>query len=184
MFSEKMQKALNGQLNAELYSAYLYLSMAAYFAAEDLPGFTNWMRVQVQEELVHAMKFFDFVNDRNGRVTLGSIEGPPTAWDSPRAAFEHVLAHEQKVTGLINDLVTLAADENDHATHNFLQWFVAEQVEEESSANAVLQKIKLAGDTGGGMLMVDDQLATRVFTPPPGTASANAPGAGEKPAGG
>ncbi len=183
MLSDKMEKALNGQLNAELYSAYLYLSMAAYFAA-DLPGFTNWMRVQVQEELVHAIKFFDFINDRDSRVTLGPIEGPPTAWDSPRAAFEHVLAHEQKVTGLINELVTLAVGEKDHATHNFLQWFVAEQVEEESSANAVLQKIKLAGDTGGEMLLVDNELATRVFTPPPGTASPKAPGGGGKPAGG
>jgi ferritin len=166
MLSDKMQKALNGQLNAELYSAYLYLSMSAYFAAEDLPGFANWMRVQTQEELVHALKFFDFVNERGGRVTLGPIEGPPTAWDSAQAAFEHVLAHEQKVTGLINELVTLAAEEKDHATHNFLQWFVAEQVEEESSANAVLQKVKLAGDAGGGVLMVDAELATRVFTPP------------------
>jgi ferritin len=182
MLSPKMEKALNSQLVAELFSAYLYLSMAAYFAAEDLPGFTNWMRVQVQEELVHAAKFFDFVNDRDGRVTVEPIEGPPTAWDSPRAAFEHVLAHEQKVTGLINELVTLAAGEKDHATHNFLQWFVAEQVEEESSANAVLQKIKLAGDTGGGMLMVDNELATRVFTPP--GAAAKGPDAGPNPAGG
>jgi ferritin len=183
MLSAKMEKALNGQLVAELYSAYLYLSMAAYFAAEDLSGFTNWMRVQVQEETAHGMKFFDYINERNGRVTLGPIEGPPTAWDSPRAAFEHVLAHEQKVTGLINELVTLAVGEKDHATHNFLQWFVAEQVEEESSANAVLKKIKLAGETGGGMLMVDNELATRVFTPP-GAAPAKGPDAGGGPAGG
>jgi ferritin len=166
MLSDKMEKALNGQLNAELYSAYLYLSMAAYFEAAALPGFANWMRVQVQEELLHATKFFDYVNGRDGRVTLAAIDGPPTEWDSPPAAFQHVLAHEQKVTGLIDGLVNLAAAEKDHGTHNFLQWFVGEQVEEESSANAVLQKVKLAGDSGGGMFMVDRELATRVFTPP------------------
>ncbi|UCH78423.1 MAG: ferritin [Candidatus Coatesbacteria bacterium] len=166
MLSSKMQEALNGQLNAELYSSYLYLAMAAYFEAADFPGFANWMRVQAQEELLHGMKFYDFIGERDGRVTLAAIEAPPAEWDSPQAAFEHVVEHERKVTGLINDLVELAGKEKDYATHNFLQWFVGEQVEEESSARAVLQQVKLAGDTGGGLFLVDKELAARVFTPP------------------
>jgi ferritin len=165
-----MQNALNDQLVAELYSAYLYLSMAAYFEASDLPGFANWMRIQAQEEATHGMKFFAYVNERGGRVTLGQIDAPPTEWDSAQAVFEHVVEHERKVTGLINELVNLAAAESDHATHNFLQWFVGEQVEEEASANAVLQKVRLAGDTGGGAFMVDRELGARVFTPPAASA--------------
>lgn len=162
MLSERMQKALNGQLAAELYSAYLYVSMAAYFDAADLPGFANWMRVQAQEELTHGMKFCRYVNEREGRVVLGPIEGPPTGWDSPVAAFEHVLAHEQKVTGLIHDLVKLAAEEKDQPTGDFLQWFVKEQVEEEESAEAVLRKVKGAG---AELAAVDGELAARVFKP-------------------
>ncbi len=163
MLSEKMQKALNGQLVAELYSAYLYLSMAAYFDAADLPGFANWMRVQAQEEISHGMKFYYYVNEQGGRVALGPIEGPATEWDSPVAAFEHVLAHEQKVTALINELVKLAAAENDQTTGQFLQWFVREQVEEEESAEAVLRKVKGAG---AELAAVDAELGTRAFKPP------------------
>lgn len=163
MLSDKMQEALNGQLVAELYSAYLYLSMAAYFDAANLPGFANWMRVQAQEELTHGMRFYDFVNERNGRVVLGPIEGPPTEWDSPAAAFEHVLSHERKVTGLIHELVKLAAEEKDQATGDFLQWFVKEQVEEEESAEAVLRKVKAAG---AELAALDGELAARVFKPP------------------
>jgi ferritin len=170
MLSDKMQKALNDQLVAELYSAYLYLSMAAYFETSDLPGFASWMRVQAQEETMHGMKFFDYVNERGGRVLLGQIDAPPTEWESAQAVFEHVVEHERKVTGLINDLVNLAVAESDHATHNFLQWFVGEQVEEEASAKAVLQKVRLAGDTGGGTFMVDRELGARVFTPPAASA--------------
>ena len=166
MIKEKMQNALNEQTNAELYSSYLYLSMSAYFQSVDLSGFANWMRVQAQEELMHAMKLYDYVNERGGRVILSKIEGPPTEWDSPTAAFEHVYKHEQKVTGLINGLVNLAIEEKDHATNNFLQWFVTEQVEEEASANEVLQKLKLVGEEGSGLLMLDSELAQRVFTPP------------------
>ncbi len=163
MLSEKMQKVLNGQLAAELYSAYLYVSMAAYFDAADLPGFANWMRVQAQEELTHGMKFCRYVNEQDGRVVLGPVEGPPTEWDSPAAAFEHVLEHEQKVTGLINELVKLAAEEKDQAARDFLQWFVKEQVEEEESAEAVLRKVK---EAGAELSALDGELAARVFKPP------------------
>ena len=144
MVSENMEKALNGQLNAEVYSGYLYLSMAAYFEDEDLAGFANWMRVQAAEELEHGMKFYDYIIRIGASVTLTAIDGPQTEWDSPLAAFEHVLEHEKMVTGLINDLVDLAIEEKDHATNNFLQWFVEEQVEEEENAMELVAKIKLA----------------------------------------
>jgi ferritin len=166
MLKEKIQNALNQQVNAELYSSYLYLSMASYFESINLKGFANWMRVQTQEELVHAMKFYDFIIERGGKVVLTSIEGPRTEWSSPLAVFEHAYEHEQKVTGLINTLVDLSIAEQDHATNNFLQWFVAEQVEEEASADEVVQKIKLMGDASGGLFMLDRELAQRVFTPP------------------
>ena len=166
MVNKKIEGALNQQLNAELYSSYLYLSMSAYFQSINLPGFANWMRVQAQEELVHAMKFYDFINDRGGRVALQPVEGPPTEWSSPLDAFENAYRHEQKVTGLINDLVNLAVKERDHATNIFLQWFVTEQVEEEASADEVVQKLKLMGDDGGGLFMLDREMAQRVFTPP------------------
>ncbi|GAB4345753.1 MAG: ferritin [Candidatus Abyssubacteria bacterium] len=166
MLSDKMAGALNAQLNAELYSAYLYMSMSAHFQAENLTGFANWMRVQAQEEMMHAVKFYDFINERGGRVLLKAVDGPPTEWESPLAAFADVLEHEQKVTGLINNLVNLAMDERDYATNAFLQWFVTEQVEEESSANDVVQKLKLVGGHPGGLFMVDQEMAKRVFTPP------------------
>jgi len=142
MISKKIEKALNKQINAELYSAYLYLSMVAYFESVNLPGFANWMKVQTQEELMHAMKIYDFVNERGGRVVLKAIEAPPTEWDSPLDAFEATYKHEQKVTGLINNLVNLAIEEKDHATSSFLQWFVNEQVEEESSVGYGIRKRK------------------------------------------
>jgi ferritin len=166
MLKENVQEALNEQLNAELYSSYLYLSMSAYFQSVELKGFANWMRVQAQEELMHAMKFYDYVNERGGRVILKEIATPQTEWDSPKAAFEHVYQHEQKVTGLIGNLVELAIKEKDHATNNFLQWFVTEQVEEESSAKEGLEKIKLVGNESSGLLLLDQELAQRVFTPP------------------
>lgn len=166
MLSEKMQEALNGQFNAELYSGYLYLAMAAYYEDSDLPGFANWMRVQAQEELSHAMKIYDYIVQRGARVLLDTIEKPPLEWESPLAVSENVLEHEQKVTGLINELVNLALEEKDHATNNFLQWFVAEQVEEEESAGGVLQKVRMASDSPSGLLMVDSELALRVFNPP------------------
>ena len=166
MISKKIQQALNEQVNAEFYSAYLYLSMEAYFESMNLPGSANWMRAQIQEEAMHAMKIYDFVNERNGRVLLKSIAQPPTEWDSPLAAFEDAYKHEQKVTGLINDLVNLAVKEKDHATNSFLQWFVNEQVEEEDSANQVVQKLKMIQNDPGGLFSIDRELGQRVFTPP------------------
>jgi ferritin len=166
MFTEKMQEALNKQINAELYSSYLYLSMSAYFQSVSLSGFANWMRVQAQEELVHAMKFYDFVNERNGRVVLEKIEKPETEWKSAIEVFEHSLNHEQGVTRSINNLANLAVEERDHATQIFLQWFITEQIEEESSASDVLHKLKLTGGEGSGLFMLDRELATRVFVPP------------------
>jgi len=163
---EKMIDALNSQLNAELYSSYLYLSMGTYFESMDMSGFSNWMRVQAQEELSHAMKIHDFVIQRGDRVILTRIDSPPTEWESAIDAFEHVYAHEQKVTGLINQLVNLALSLGDHATNNFLQWFVAEQVEEEESSSGVLKKVKMANDSLSALLMLDTELAQRVFTPP------------------
>jgi ferritin len=169
MLNKKMLAALNKQINAEIYSSYLYLSMAAYAKSLGLDGFENWFRVQAQEELVHAMKFFDYVNERGGRVTLAAIEAPPAAWKSPLSAFEATLKHEQLVTSLINKLVDLAVAESDHATANVLQWFVAEQVEEEASADAIRQKLVLVGARGDALFMMDKELATRVFTPPVAT---------------
>ncbi len=166
MISKKMAEALNGQINAEFYSAYLYLSMEAYFESADLPGFANWMRAQIQEESMHAMKIYDFVNERGDRVLLKPIEQPPTEWESPLAAFEAAYKHEQKVTGLINDLVNLAIEEKDHASNTFLQWFVNEQVEEESSINEVVQKLKMLENAPGGQFLIDRELGQRVFTPP------------------
>jgi len=161
MLTEKMQTALNCQLNAELYSSYLYLSMNAYFKSVNLDGFANWMHYQAQEELEHSLKFYDFVIQRGGKVVLSQIEAPQTEWDSPMAVFEATLAHEQKVTGLINDLVEIAHEERDHATTIFLQWFVSEQVEEEESVGGVLEQLKLMGDAKGGLFMIDRELAKR-----------------------
>jgi ferritin len=163
---EKMVDSLNSQLNAELYSAYLYLSMGTWFESEDMSGFASWMKVQAQEELSHAMKIYDYLIQRGDRVTLTRIDSPPTEWESPLKAFEHVYAHEQKVTGLINQLVNLAISLGDHATNNFLQWFVAEQVEEEESSSGVLKKVKMSNDSLSGLLMLDNELGQRVFTPP------------------
>ncbi|MHC4174165.1 MAG: ferritin [Planctomycetota bacterium] len=166
MISKKMEKALNGQLNAELYSAYLYLSMAAYFESADLAGFANWMRVQVQEEQFHAMKFYDYIIGRGGRVILRPIEAPPSDWDSPLAVFEATLTHEQKVTGLINDLMDLARGEKDNASEIFLQWFINEQVEEEDNVSKVLGQLKLIKDSPQALFMMDREMGQRVFTPP------------------
>jgi ferritin len=163
---EKMVEALNSQLNAEMYSAYLYLSMGAYFEDLDLSGFANWMKVQAQEEMTHAMKIHDYIIQRGDRVLLTKIEAPQTEWESPVNAFEHVYEHEQKVTGLINQLVNLALSLGDHATNNFLQWFVAEQVEEEESSSGVLKKVKMSNDSLSAMVMLDAELSQRIFTPP------------------
>ncbi|MEA1933574.1 MAG: ferritin [Thermodesulfobacteriota bacterium] len=169
MLNKKIEEAINSQINAEIYSAYLYLSMSAYFESTSLSGFASWMRAQAQEEMVHAMKFYDYVNERGGRVILGRIDAPPSEWESSVAVFDATYQHEQKVTGLINDLVDLAMEEKDHATNNFLQWFVSEQVEEEASASEVLNKAKLIGDAPGGLFMLDRELGARLFTMPAAT---------------
>jgi ferritin len=161
MLSEKVQKALNHQLNAELYSSYLYLSMSAYFKHIDLEGFAHWMYIQAQEEALHAKKFYDFIHQRGGRVHLTQIDAPPTDWDSPVVVFENTLDHERKVTRLINELVDTAMEERDHATSIFLQWFVTEQVEEEESVGSVLQKLKLLRDSKNGIFMIDRELLQR-----------------------
>jgi ferritin len=161
MISDRMQKALNGQLNAEIYSSYLYLSMNAYFKSANLDGFANWMNAQAQEEMMHAMKFYDFIHQRGGRVLLAAIDTPPTDWDSPLSVFEDTLQHEQKVTGFINELVEIAMEERDHATQIFLQWFVTEQVEEEESVGNVLEQLKLLGDAQQGLFLMDRELASR-----------------------
>lgn len=166
MLTSKIEQAINRQINAELYSAYLYLSMCAYFESISLAGFANWMRQQTQEEMFHAMKMYDYVNERGGRVILQAIDQPPADWDSAVAVFADVLAHEQKVTGLINDLVNLALDERDHATNIFLQWFVSEQVEEESSAGAILDRLKMVGNDANGLFMLDRELGQRQFVLP------------------
>jgi len=164
MLSERMLEALNKQVNAELYSAYLYLSMGAYFESVNLKGFANWMRIQAQEELMHAMKFFDYINERGRRVKLEAIEKPPTEWNSPLDVFEATYKHEVNVTNMINNLVNMAIEEKDHATYNMLQWFVAEQVEEEASADEIRQQLKFIGEEGRGILMLDRELGQRTFT--------------------
>lgn len=168
--NERIREALNDQINAEFYSSYLYLSMCAYFRRIHLDGFARWLEVQALEEMTHAMKIFNFVNERGGKVELKSIQGPPVQWDSPLDAFEHVYKHEVKVTSLIYSLVDIGMEEKDHAATNFLQWFVTEQVEEESTADGIVQKLKLIKGEGGGLFMMDRELGQRVFTPPPGTA--------------
>lgn len=166
MLSKNMEKALNGQINAEIYSSYMYLSMSAWFEQAGLAGLANWMRQQAQEEMFHAMKIFAFVNERGARVILGAIEKPPADWKSTIDVFKATLAHEQKVTGLINDLTNLALDERDHASNIFLQWFISEQVEEESGVGAILDKLKLIGKDSSGLFALDQELGQRVFTPP------------------
>ncbi|MCS7143473.1 MAG: ferritin [Archaeoglobaceae archaeon] len=163
VIGEKMVKALNQQLNREIYSGYLYLSMSAYFESLGLRGFANWMRVQWQEELMHAMKFFEYIAKRGGRVELFAIEEPPKSWKSPLDAFEYALEHEKKVTKLISDLVELAIAEKDHATLNMLQWFVNEQVEEEESFGEIVGKLKLAKEDSKVLLFIDSELGKREF---------------------
>lgn len=165
MPSKKMEEALNEQLNAELFSAYLYLAMTAYFESRSLLGFANWMRIQAREELMHAMKFYDYINERSGRVVLKAVGAPTKEWKSPLAAFEAAYEHEEKITELINNLMNLAIKEGDHATQIFLQWFVTEQVEELANANAVIEKLKLVENSANGLFLIDHELASRTAEP-------------------
>jgi len=159
--SKKMQDALNEQIKEELFSSYLYLSMAAYSESINLPGFAHWMQAQSGEELEHAMKFFGYVHDRGGRVLLQALDQPAAEFGGPTDLFEKTLAHEQYITGRIHQLYALAVEENDYASLSMLQWFVDEQVEEEKNASEILEVLKMIGDKGQGLIMLDRQLASR-----------------------
>ena len=174
MLSKTMQDAINEQIQKEYHSSYLYLAMSAYCEASNLPGSAQWMRIQSQEELSHAMKLFDHMVDRGGRITLQAIQQPAAEYKSALDVFEKVLAHEQLVTASIHKLYALAVKENDYPAQIMLQWFVTEQVEEEKNADAVVQQLRLAGDQAAGLFMIDRELALRTFIYP----GALAPGAG------
>ena len=161
MLSKTLQKAFNDQINHELSSSYLYLSMAAFSESQNLPGFANWMKIQTKEESGHAMKLYKFVNERGGRVELQKIEQPPFEFKSPTALFEEVLKHERKITALINKLYESALKEKDYPAQVLLHEFIAEQVEEEASASAILETLKMAGEKGHALIMMDRQLARR-----------------------
>ncbi len=166
MISEKLEKAFNDQINKELYSEYLYLSMQAYFERLNLKGFVNWMTVQVQEEHAHAMGMFNYVHERGGKVELEAIAKPQTDWESPLHVFEEVLKHEEYVTSRINALMDVAEEVKDRAALSFLDWYLKEQVEEESNVGGVLATLKLIKDDAKALLMLDKELAARTFVAP------------------
>jgi ferritin len=161
MLSKKLQDALNDQITNELYSAYVYLAMSAHLTGANLPGFARWMRLQSQEEYSHAMKIYDFVLQRGGRVVLKPIDQPPAQYKSPLDVFQQALKHEQKVTGLINRLYELAIKENDYPTQIMLQWFITEQVEEEHAAGDVEEQLKMIGNEPTALFLLDQQLGAR-----------------------
>lgn len=162
MIPKKINKSFNEQVQKELYSAYLYLAMSAYFLDKGLDGTAQWMRSQAFEELVHAMKFFDHIAERDGRIELEGIEKPQFEWKSALDAFNAALKHEQYITGEINKLVKTAEEESDYASKSLLQWFVDEQVEEEGSVSKVLQQLEMVKDSPHGLLMIDKELGSRV----------------------
>lgn len=166
MLSKKMNDALNEQMKNEFFSAYLYMAIAGYFQAEDLPGTANWMRVQALEELTHGEKFFNFITEAGGRTDVRGFESPQNEFKSPLDAFKYSLKHENFVTDSINKLMDLAKKEGSHAAQIFLQWFVTEQVEEEASFSLIVRKLERIGDDGNGLLRLDDELGTRTFVPP------------------
>ena len=161
MLQPEMEKVLNTQLNAELYASHLYLSMSAYFESINLRGFAHWMRLQAKEENEHALKFFDFINDRDGRVTIYSLDEPPSEFDSSLGAMKASLEHERMVTGMIENLYRTAQQNSDYAAHVFLEWFVEEQVEEEKAAQDIIDDLTLVGDDKAGLLILDGRLAER-----------------------
>lgn len=161
MLNKKLESAINDQIQRELASAYIYLSMAAYFEANTLPGFANWMHIQFHEEQAHAFKFFNFVYDRGGVVKLQAIEQPPVEFESSLDVFEQTLAHEQKVTGHINDLYALAVEERDYPSQTLLQWFIDEQVEEEKNASDIIDMLKMVEGNAHALLMLDRELGAR-----------------------
>jgi ferritin len=158
---QAMQDALNQQITEELESAYIYLSMSAHFEAENLPGFARWMRVQSQEEVGHALRLFDYGVERGGRVRLQALPQPPVDFGSPLSVFEQALAHEQKISSLIEQLYETAKQHSDHATQVMLQWFITEQVEEENNVGLVVEQVRMAGDNRAALLFLDRQLGAR-----------------------
>ncbi len=164
MVSNKLEIAINEQINAEFWSAYLYLSMSVHFANKGLPGFANWFKVQFQEEQDHAMKLINYLISKGNKVSLTPIKEVETSWESLLAAFEDTLKHEKVVTGMINNLVSIARSEDDYATENILQWFVTEQVEEEETAQEMIDSLKLIGDNGFGIYTMDKELGARSHT--------------------
>lgn len=168
MISKKMANALNEQLNFEYYSAYVYKAMSAYSSFIGLAGFANWFEIQYQEEMLHAGKFYHYILDQSEQVELRQIDEPKKNFDNALEMFEETLDHEKEVTRRIYSLVDLALEERDHGTNAFLQWFVTEQVEEESTVNSILDKIKLVEGHPNGIFMINNELASRVFTPPAG----------------
>ena len=158
---DKAREAINKQINAELYSSYLYLAMAAYFEAKNWLGFANWMKIQSREENTHAMKFYQYILDRGGAVVLGDIKAADTGWKTPLEVFEAVYEHELKVTALINDLFKLARQEGDSATESMLKWFIDEQIEEEAHSKQIVDKLKLIKDSANGLFMLDHKLGER-----------------------
>jgi len=170
----KVQDAIVKQVNAEMYSAYLYLSMSSVCTEKNLKGFANWFYVQAQEEMTHAMKFYNFVLERGGHVKLTAIEGVKDDWKSPLVMFEAAYEHEQKVTALINNIMDVAIAERDHATASMLKWFIDEQVEEEANSSELADKLKLMGDSKEALFMLDKELSARVFVDSTKTAEAGA----------
>jgi len=161
MLSAKLEEALNKQINEEYYSSYLYRSMVAYMEDQNLDGCAHWMRMQADEEHLHALKIFDYMLDRGARVELAAVAVPPRDWDSPLAAFEAALEHEQYMTKNITELADLALEERDHATNNIMQWYVSEQVEEEANVDDIVKKLLMVGESGPGLFMMDRELKTR-----------------------
>ena len=166
MLNKEVEKALNAQINAEFWSAYLYLSMSMHFAHKGYSGIANWFMIQFKEEQDHATIFMNYVNSRDGKVTLEPIAAVDTEWESPLAAFKATLAHERKVTALINEIYAIATDEHDYATQNMLQWFIKEQVEEEETAREYIDALEKIGDNGYGLYMLDKELASSAYTTP------------------
>lgn len=163
IISKNIESAINNQINKELYSAYLYLSMSANFESNNLKGFANWMKVQAKEENNHAIRFYDYLFSRNGRVILTQIHSPKTEWKTPLESFEEAYEHELSITKSINEIRELAEKEKDSATISMLKWFIDEQVEEESSTFEIVQKLKMAKDSTGVLLYLDHELGKRKF---------------------
>ena len=165
MLTKRMEEELNDQIVREMFSSNLYLSMSSYFESINLRGFANWMRIQAQEEFAHTMKFYEYILDRGGRAIIGQIEAPPNQWKNVLDVYQEVLDHERAVTASINNLVKIAREENDFATDNFLQWYIAEQVEEEANVSDVLEQLKMIDGKGAGLFILDRELKQRVFVP-------------------